>query len=171
VMTNTMQPGTIEQRLQELRLCLPAPWDLPPGTITGSVLVRVYGDRILVGGHVALDSQGHVCGPFGKVGAEVSLEEAQEAARRTLLAILASLKKELGSLDRIGWWLHVGGYVNTSPTFTDFPRVINAASQLLIDIFGAERGSHARYAFGAGGIPWGSPVEIGAELTLADRSQ
>jgi enamine deaminase RidA (YjgF/YER057c/UK114 family) len=117
---------------------------------------------------VALDGEGNVCGPFGRVGAEVSLEEAQEAARRTLLAILASLKKELGSLDRIGYWLHVEGYVNTAPTFTEFPRVINPASQLIVDLFGTERGSHARYALGAGGLPWGSPVEIGAELTLAE---
>jgi enamine deaminase RidA (YjgF/YER057c/UK114 family) len=161
----------IEQRLQALGLSLPVPWNLPPGTLTGSILVRVRGERILVGGHVPLDSQGHVCGPFGRVGAEVSLEQAQEAARRTLLAVLASLKEELGSLDRIGYWLHVGGFVNTVPTFTDFPRVINAASKLITDIFGEERGSHARLALGAGGLPWGVPVEIEAELSLAALSK
>jgi len=79
----------IEQRLAELGLSLPVPWRLPPGTLTGSLLVRVHARRIFVGGHVPLDSQGQVCGPFGKVGAEVSLEQAQEAARRTLLAMLA----------------------------------------------------------------------------------
>jgi enamine deaminase RidA (YjgF/YER057c/UK114 family) len=163
--------STIKQRLQALGLSLPVPWVLPPGTLTGSILVRVRGARILVGGHVPLDSQGHVCGPFGRVGAEVSLEQAQEAARRTLLAILASLKKELGSLDLIESWLHVGGFVNTAPTFTDFPRVINAASHLITDIFGEERGSHARLALGAGGLPWGAPVEMEAELSLAERSK
>ena len=157
----------IEQRLQELGLSLPVPWILPPGTLTGSILVRVRDRRILVGGHVPLDSQGHVCGPFGRVGAEVPLEQAQEAARRTLLAMLASLKKELGSLDDIGYWLHVGGFVNTAPTFTDFPRVINAASQLITDIFGVERGSHARLAIGVAGLPWNVPVEIEAEMLLA----
>jgi len=85
----------IEQRLQELGLSLPVPWSLPTGTLTGSILVRVQAGRIFVGGHVPLDSQGHVCGPFGKVGAEVSLEQAQEAARRTLLAMLASLNVQL----------------------------------------------------------------------------
>ena len=163
--------NTIEQRLQELGHSLPAPWNLPPGTLTGSILVRVRGERILVGGHIPLDSQGNVCGPFGRVGAEVSLEQAQEAARRTLLAILASLKKELGSLDLIGSWLHVGGFVNTAPNFTEFPRVINAASKLIIDLFGEQRGSHARLALGAGGLPWGAPVEIEAELSLADLSK
>lgn len=161
----------IEQRLQELGLSLPMPWSLPPGTLTGSTLVRVRGGRILVGGHVPLDSKGQVCGPFGKVGAEVSLEQAQEAARRALLAILASLQEELGSLDYIGAWLHVGGFVNTAPNFVDYPRVMNAASHLLTDIFGEANGSHARLAIGVAGLPWGVPVEIEAELSLTGQSK
>lgn len=161
--------STIEQRLQALGLSLPVPWDLPAGTLTGSILVRVQGTRVLVGGHLPLDSQGHVSGPFGKVGAEVSLEEAQEAARRTLLAILASLKKELDSLDHIGAWLRLGGYVNTAPTFTEYPRVLNAASRLIMDLFGEASGSHARVAIGMAGLPWGVPVEIEAEVSLADQ--
>lgn len=156
----------IEQRLQELGLSLPNPWSLPHGTLTGPILVRAQGERVFVGGHVPLDSQGKVGGPFGKVGAEVTLEQAQEAARRTLLAILASLKKQLGSLDRIQSWLRVGGLVNTAPTFTEYPRVMNAASRLLTDIFGEESGSHARLAIGVAGLPWGVPVEIEAELSL-----
>lgn len=163
--------NTIEQRLQELGLNLPVPWSLPAGTLTGSILVRVQGGRIFVGGHVPLDSQGQVCGPFGKVGAEVSLAQAQEAARRTLLAILASLKEELGSLDHIGAWLHVGGFVNTAPTFADYPRVMNAASKLITDIFGEAKGSHARLAIGVAGLPWGVPVEMEAELSLAEPSK
>lgn len=158
--------GKIEQRLEELGLSLPAPWSLPRGVLTGSILVRVQEGRVFTGGHVPLDGQGQVCGPFGKVGAEVSLEEAQEAARRTLLAILASLKQELGSLDRIGSWLRMGGLVNTAPTFTEYPRVLNAASKLLVDIFGEERGSHARLAIGVAGLPWNVPVEIEVELLL-----
>ena len=157
----------IEQRLQELGLNLPAPWSLPKGTLTGSILVRVQAERVFTGGHVPLDSQGQVCGPFGKVGAEVPLEQAQEAARRTLLALLASLKKELGSLERIGTWLRIGGLVNTAPTFTEYPRVMNAASLLLIEIFGEAAGSHARLAIGVAGLPWNVPVEIEAELSLA----
>ncbi|HLZ58401.1 MAG TPA: RidA family protein [Ktedonosporobacter sp.] len=156
----------IEQRIQELGLSLPAPWSLPQGTLTGSILVRVQAERIFVGGHVPLDSQGQVCGPFGKVGADVSLEQAQEGARRTLLAVLASLKERLGNLDRIGAWLHVSGLVNTAPTFVEYPRVMNAASQLIIDIFGETCGSHARLAIGVAGLPWGVPVEIEAELSL-----
>jgi enamine deaminase RidA (YjgF/YER057c/UK114 family) len=157
----------IEQRLAELGLSLPVPWSLPRGTLTGSILVRVQGGHIFVGGHVPLDGQGQACGPFGKVGAEVSLEQAQEGARRTLLAILASLKEQIGSLDRIGAWLRVGGFVNTAPTFVDYPRVMNAASHLITDIFGEASGSHARLAIGVAGLPWGVPVEMEAELSLA----
>jgi enamine deaminase RidA (YjgF/YER057c/UK114 family) len=159
--------SSIEQRLHELGIRLPDPWNLPPGTLTGSILVRVQGERIFVGGHVPLDSQGQVCGPFGKVGAEVSFEQAQEAARRTLLAILASLKKQLGSLDRVGAWLRLAGLVNTAPTFTEYPRVMNAASQILIEVFGEQQGSHARLAIGVAGLPWNVPVEIEAEVLLS----
>ena len=161
--------SAIEQRMQALGLVLPAPWSLPGGTLVGSTLVRVHAGRVFVGGHVPLDSQGQVCGPFGKVGAEVSLEEAQEAARRTLLAVLASLKEQLGSLDRIGSWLRIAGLVNTAPTFVEYPRVMNAASHLLTEIFGEERGQHARLAIGVAGLPWAVPVEIEAELTLAEQ--
>src|SRR5215470_5341993 len=159
----------IEQRLAELGLSLPVPWSLPPGTLTGSILVRVQAGRIFVGGHVPLDSQGQVCGPFGKVGAEVSLEQAQEAARRTLLAILASLKVQIGSLDRIEAWLRVGGFINTAPNFVDYPRVMNAASRLITEIFGEASSSHARLAIGVAGLPWGVPVEMEAELSLAGQ--
>ncbi len=127
--------GKIEQRLQELGLSLPAPWSLPGGTLIGSTLVRVQGERVFVGGHVPLDSQGQVTGPFGRVGAEVS-------------------------------WLRVGGYVNTAPTFVEYPRVMNAASRLLTELFGEARGRHARLAIGVAGLPWGVPVEIEAELSL-----
>jgi enamine deaminase RidA (YjgF/YER057c/UK114 family) len=163
--------STIAERIQALGLALPAPWSLPSGTLTGSILVRSYGTRILVGGHVPLDSQGQVCGPFGKVGAEISLEQAQEAARRTILGILASLQKHLGSLDHIGSWLRVGGYVNTAPGFTEYPRVMNAASKLIVDIFGEARGSHARAAIGMAGLPWDVPVEIEAEIALASQEE
>jgi len=159
--------GKIEQRLHDLGLSLPSPWNLPPGTLTGSILVRTYGERIFVGGHLPLDDRGQVCGPFGKVGAEVSLEQAQEAARRTLLAIIASLKLQMGDLDRIGSWLRVGGFVNTAPGFVEYPRVLNAASHLIVDIFGEASGSNARLAIGVAGLPWNVPVEIEAELSLA----
>jgi len=75
--------------------------------------------------------------------------------------------KVLGSLDRIEAWLRVGGYVNTAPNFVDYPRVMNAASRLITEIFGEASGSHARLAIGVAGLPWGVPVEMEAELSLA----
>jgi enamine deaminase RidA (YjgF/YER057c/UK114 family) len=159
--------GTIEERLNALGFSLPAPWNLPSGTLTGSILVRVHQQRVLVGGHLPLDSQGQVCGPFGKVGTDISVEQAQEAARLALLAILAALKQHLGTLDTIAAWLRLGGFVNTAPGFTEYPRVLNAASKLITDCFGEARGSHARVAIGVAGLPWDVPVEIDAEVALA----
>ena len=156
----------IEERMHALDLSLPEPWGLPAGTLTGSILVREYGSRVFLGGHVPLDSHGQVCGPFGKVGAEISLEQAQEAARRALLGVLASLKKQLGDLDRVQAWLRIGGLVNTAPNFNEYPRVMNTASKLLVDIFGEAAGSHARLAIGVAGLPWDVPVEIEAEVSL-----
>ncbi len=99
----------VEQRLSEMGIVLPKPWVLPTGITIPVSLVRVRGKRVLVSGHVPLDPEGAVAGPFGRVDAEVSAEQGQQAARAVLLAILASLKHTLGDLDRIGAWLRVYG--------------------------------------------------------------
>lgn len=157
----------IEQRMSELRIQLPQPWALPPGVKIPAPIVRIHRHRVLVSGHVPIDQYGHITGPFGKVGDNVSLEEAQNAARLTMLSILASLQKELGQLDRIVAWIRLFGLVNSAPAFSDFPSVINPASQLLQDLFGPEIGSHSRIAIGVAGLPWHAPVEIEAELEIA----
>ncbi len=112
---------SVEQRLSEMGIVLPKPWVLPPGITIPASLVRVRGKRVLVSGHVPLDAEGAVAGPFGRVGAELSAEQGQQAARAVLLAILASLKQKLGDLDRIGAWLRVYGMVCAAPGFTAFP--------------------------------------------------
>jgi hypothetical protein len=83
-----------------------------------------------------------------------------------LLAMLASLKRELGDLDRIAAWLRVFGMVNSAPDFTLQPNVINGCSDLLIDLFGTEIGQHARSAVGLAALPFNIPVEIEAEVRL-----
>ena len=158
---------SIEQRITELQIQLPQPWELPQGVKIPAPLVRVHRNRVLVSGHVPIDQYGRVVGPFGKVGEGVSLEEAQNAARLTMLSVLASLQKELGELDRIVAWIRIFGLVNSAPAFADFPKVINPASQLVQDLFGPEVGSHSRIAVGVAGLPWHVPVEIEAELEVA----
>jgi enamine deaminase RidA (YjgF/YER057c/UK114 family) len=106
-------------------------------------------------------------GPFGKVGGEVSPEEAYVSARLTALNILADLKRELGDLDRVTAWLRVFGMVNTVPGFTGQPAVINGFSDLIIELYGPEAGQHARSAVGMADLPMGLPVEIEAEVEIA----
>jgi len=102
----------------------------------------------------------------GKVGAEVSLETAQGEARICILQGLACLEQALGSLDRIERILKVGGFVASAPGFNDQPKVLDAASNLLGDIFG-EAGRHARSAIGVAELPRNAAVEI--EMTVAYR--
>jgi len=157
---------SIEDRLAALGLQLPAPLQLPPGAQLPFPWVRVRGRRALVSGHGPTHADGSVAGPLGKVGAEVTPEQAYAAARLTALAILGSLKRELGSLERIAAWVRVFGMVNSAPGFDRQPAVINGFSDLILELFGSERGAHARSAVGMAGLPFGIPVEIEAEVEL-----
>jgi enamine deaminase RidA (YjgF/YER057c/UK114 family) len=103
---------------------------------------------------------------LGKVGADVSEADAYEAARLTGLAILASLQRALGDLDRVTGWLRVFGMVNTAPGFARTPAVINGFSDLIMDLWGPEAGAHARSAIGVAELPMGIPVEIEAEIAI-----
>jgi enamine deaminase RidA (YjgF/YER057c/UK114 family) len=156
----------IEQRLTELGLALPAPLQLPPGVVLPFAWVRVVGRRAIVSGHGPTNADGSLARPLGKVGRDVSLEQAQTAARLAGLAILGSLKRELGDLDRIAAWLRVFGMVNSAPGFNKQPLVINGFTDLIIEVFGRDKGSHARSAVGMAELPFDIPVEIEAEVEL-----
>jgi enamine deaminase RidA (YjgF/YER057c/UK114 family) len=155
-----------ESRILKIGLTLPAPWKLPDGVKIPAALVRIYRDRALVSGHVPLDGDGRLAGPFGKVGRELALEQARDAARLAMLAVLSSLKRALGDLDRIQAWLRVYGMVNAAEGFRDFPLVLNPASELINEVFGPVVGEHSRVAIGVGGLPWDAPVEIETEVAL-----
>ena len=159
--------SNIDRRLAEMGISLPKPWTLPPGLTVPASLVRVRGKRVLVSGHVPIDDNGAPAGPFGRVGAEVSPEEGQQAARAALIGILASLRHSLRDLDRIGAWLRVYGMVWPAPGFTAFPWLMNGASSVIAEVFGPEIGDHARVAIGVGALPFNVPVEIEAEVELA----
>jgi len=96
------------------------------------------------------------------------VEEAYQAARLIALAMLGSLKRELGDLDRVTAWLRVHGMVNSAPGFTRQPAVINGFSDLIIELYGHETGQHARSAVGMAELPFGIPVEIEAEVEISD---
>ncbi len=158
--------GAIEARLRQLGIVLPAPTRVPAGARLPFAFVNVRGDRAWVSGHGPTDERGVVGPPFGKVGRDVSVDDAVLAARRTALSMLADLQATLGSLDRIAGWTRVFGMVNAAPGFTELPRVINGCSDLLLEVFGPDVGRHARSAVGMAELPWNIPVEIEAELLL-----
>ena len=156
----------VEAKLRELGLELPAPMKTPPGTRLPFGWVRVRGDRAYVSGHGPLNPDGSLAQPLGKVGAEVSPDQAYQAARLTGLAILASLRRELGDLDRVSAWLRVFGMVNAAPGFRTEPAVINGFSDLILELYGPDAGQHARSAVGLFELPFGIPVEIEAEVEI-----
>lgn len=156
-----------ESRLAELGFVLPQPLKLPPGAVLPFPWVRVVGSRAFISGHGPTDQEGNLAQPLGKVGAEVTEEQAYISARLTGLAILGSLKRELGSLDRIACWSKVLGMVNSAPGFIRQPSVINGFTDLIVGVFGPERGAHARSAVGLAELPFRIPVEIEGEVELA----
>lgn len=158
----------VEAKLEELGLALPEPAKLPPRVQASFAWVRVYGDRVYVSGHGLLAPDGTPSGPFGKVGIEVSPEQGYEAARSTALAVLSSsLKRELGDLNRVSAWLMVHGMVNAAPGFAQTTNVINGFSDLIVELYGPEAGTHARMAPGLVTLPLGLPVVVGAEVVIS----
>lgn len=161
--------STVEDRLHALGCVLPAPLRLPPGVALPFPWVRVVGHRALISGHGPTNADGSLAEPLGKVGSQVTQEQAFVAARLTGLAILGSLKRELGSLERIACWTRVFGMVNSAPGFNRQPAVINGFTELILAVFGPERGAHARSAVGMTGLPFDIPVEIEGEVELLPR--
>jgi len=149
-----------ENRLRELGLELPEP-GVPAGTYIGCVQVD---NLLFVGGNI-----GRINGVLkyrGKVGAEVTIEQAYEMARNCCLNHLAVIKRELGDLDRVERIVKVLGYVNVADGFTELPKVVNGESDLLVQLWG-DRGQHTRAAIGVAALSQNAPVEC--EVTLRIR--
>jgi enamine deaminase RidA (YjgF/YER057c/UK114 family) len=138
----------------------------PPGVVLPFPWVRAFGNRVFVSGHGPLAPDGSLAKPLGKVGTDLTQDQGYTAARLTALAILSSLKQALGDLDRIEAWLRVFGMVNAGAGFNRFPAVINGFSDLILEVFGPDAGSHARSAVGMAGLPFDIPVEIEAEVAI-----
>jgi enamine deaminase RidA (YjgF/YER057c/UK114 family) len=148
-----------DSRVEELKLQLP-PVPKPAGVY--SPIVQ-SGNIVYVSGHGPnLPDGGMIC---GKVGSDLTEEQGKQAARQVGLTILATLKSQLGSLNRVERVLKVLGMVNATPDFQRHPQVINGFSELMVDIFG-EAGRAARSAVGMGSLPGNIAVEIECILQL-----
>lgn len=151
---------SIEARLAELGLELPQP-AAPAASYVP--LIRV-GNMLFVSGQ--LPSWNGEIRFKGKLGAGVSVEEGQEAARLCALNLLAQVKASCGSLDAVRRCVKLGGFVACTPDFTDQPKVINGASQLMLDVLG-DAGRHARFAVGAPALPFDVSVEVDGIFEVA----
>jgi enamine deaminase RidA (YjgF/YER057c/UK114 family) len=153
--------GGVEAQLAELGIEVPevaAPVANYVGFVKSGNLVFVSGQVPVVGGEFKFQ---------GKVGAELSLEDGQEAARICVINIIAQLKAACdGDLDRVKRIVRLGGFVNSTPEFGDQPKVINGASDLMVAVFG-DAGKHCRAAVSAGALPLGVAVEIDAVAEIA----
>jgi enamine deaminase RidA (YjgF/YER057c/UK114 family) len=153
--------GDIDDRLKAAGI------ELPTKVARGAGLVPCvqHGDLLFVSGHGPADNDGNLLYK-GRVGAEVSLEEAYDAARATGVQLLRSIRDHLGDLDRVDRIVKALAFVNSADDFHDQPAVVHGFSDLMVEIFG-ERGRHARSAIGTNNLPDNQPVEI--ELIVAVR--
>ena len=143
----------IEEKLESLGIVLP----MPPKPAGSYIPVVKTGNLVFVSGQIPM-KDGQV--QFkGQVPTSISVEDAQKAARLCIINVLAQLKVELGTLDKISRIVRVSGFVNSSPEFYEQPKIINMASDLLFEIFG-EKGKHSRIAVGVASLPLNSAVEI-----------
>jgi len=152
--------GNIDARLTDLGITLPD----APAPAANYVPYRQAGDLVFVSGQISMDGGGL---KTGKVGAEVSIEEAQASARLCGLALISQLRAACGGdLDRVQGVVKLTGFVNAVPDFTDHPEVVNGCSDLMVEVFG-DRGRHARAAVGCGSLPRGVQVEIEGIFQIA----
>ena len=157
-----MGVGTVEARLAAAGLTLPELRQFPSGNRRGCVRV---GDVMFVSGH-GPHHPGMDIVRRGKLGAELSVEQGYEVAKACGLSILATLRAELGDLDRIRRVVRLLGMVNCTPDFDRMPAVIDGASDLFFELFGPDYGCHARAAVGMASLPRQQPVEISGEFAV-----
>ena len=146
--------GTVEKKLADLGIVLHTAV-APVANYVGFVRT---GNFLIVSGQLCLDADGQLIAK-GKLGAEVSLEDGQKAARACAINLLVQLKAALGDLDKVARVVRLGGFINTAPGFADAPKVMNGASDLMVTAF-AEKGRHARTTIGVAALPLDAAVEV-----------
>jgi len=145
---------SIEDKIKQLNIELPK----APKPVGAYVAYKIINKIIYISGQVSFDEKGNLI--KGKVGADLSLEQGQIAAKNCAINIISQLKSACdGDLEKVKNCIKINGYVNSTDNFFDQPKVINAASELIANIFG-EKGKHARAAVSVNSLPLGAAVEI-----------
>jgi len=152
--------GTIEARLAKLGITLPE----APNPVANYVPYAISGNLLFISGQISKGADGKIV--TGALGNDVDVETGQKAARLCALNILAQAKAALGDLDRIVQVVRLTGFVNATAAFTDHPKVVNGASDLMVEVLG-DKGRHTRAAVGVSSLPLGSAVEVDATIAIS----
>lgn len=144
----------IEKKLADLGVVLPTP-AAPIANYVGSVRT---GSLLIVSGQICLGAGGILVAK-GKLGGTVSIEDGQKAARTCAINLLAQVKIAIGDLDKVVRVIRLGGFINSDPMFLDAPKVMNGASDLMVEVFG-DKGRHARTTVGVAALPLDAAVEV-----------
>jgi len=145
---------SIEEKIKQLNIEIPK----SPKPVGAYVAFRIVNKLVYISGQVSFDQNGNLI--KGRVGSELSLEQGQEAAKACAINIISQLKSACeGDLEKVKSCIKINGYVNSTDNFLDQPKVINAASEIIANVFG-EKGKHARAAVSVNSLPLGAAVEI-----------
>ena len=147
-------PGTVEKKLADLGVKLPT----PAAPVANYVPFVRTGKLLIVSGQLCLDTEGKLVAK-GQLGGGVSVEDGTKAAQACAVNLLAQLKSALGDLDKVARVVRLGGFINSAPGFTDGPKVMNGASDLMVTAFG-DKGRHARTTVGVAALPLDAAVEV-----------
>mmetsp|Transcript_3228 Transcript_3228/g.3561 ORF Transcript_3228/g.3561 Transcript_3228/m.3561 type:complete len:183 (+) Transcript_3228:136-684(+) len=165
------ETGAVEKQLAKLGITLPE----PAAAVANYVPWRQSGSTIFISGQIPKDASGAL--PKGQLGAEgqagkLSVAAGQAAARQCGINLIVHMKAACdGNLDRVKRILRIEGFVSCTPEFEGHPQVINGCSDLMVEVFGKEVGSHSRFAVGCSSLPLGVPVEVGAIVEISEASK
>ena len=146
--------GTVEQKIASLGIKLPT----PASPIANYVPFVQTGNLLIVSGQLCFGSDGRLVAK-GQLGTGVSVEDGQKAGRACAVNLLAQIKGALGDLDKVARVVRLGGFINSAPGFVDGPKVMNGASDLMVEVFG-DKGRHARTTVGVSALPADAAIEV-----------
>jgi enamine deaminase RidA (YjgF/YER057c/UK114 family) len=153
--------GTIDKRLAELGIALPT----PASPIANYVASVRSGNVLIVSGQLCFGSDGKLAAK-GQLGGGVSIEDGQKAARACAVNLLAQVKAAIGDLDKVARVLRLGGFISSTPGYIDGPKVMNGASDLMVEVFG-DKGRHARTTVGVSALPADAAIEVEGMFEVA----
>ncbi len=153
--------GSVEKKLASLGITLPT----PASPIANYVPFVRSGDMLIVSGQLCFGPDGNLVAK-GQLGGGVSMDDGQKAARACAVNLLAQLKAALGDLDKVTRVVRLGGFINSASGFADGPKVMNGASDLMVEVFG-EKGRHARSTVGVAALPANAAVEVEGQFEVS----